>query len=389
MRNLFSRLVVLGVGCLAALVLVELLLRLTGFSYPSLVRADPELGYTYVPGLKAKWTEEGNGSTVSINSSGFRDAEFSKEKSPDVYRVVLLGDSFMAGHGVEWKDLFHVRLRADLERCRGGTVEVLNFGISGYGTAQQYVCLKERALNYDPDLVLLAFTPWNDIADNSPALSTAYAPRPHFNIRNEAIELDMSFSAHLPHTSQNSRLKRKVINSSRTVQLIRRIRHLRSIQAAGDQVAGGNRMFAVYAPPKDEVWSEAWTLTEGIVALMSDELKARGVYFAMFSTTKGEQVHPEMNDIGGLTTGLRKIGLESLDFDYPDKRMAELARKESFPFLSLGTIFKTHYDSTNEVLHGWKQSRNLGLGHWNEAGHSLAASSVADWICSDRRLLSD
>ena len=49
-------------------------------------------------------------------------------------------------------------------------VEVINFGVSDYGTAQELIVLREKVWFYDPDFVLLAIFTQNDISNNSVAL---------------------------------------------------------------------------------------------------------------------------------------------------------------------------------------------------------------------------
>ena len=48
--------------------------------------------------------------------------------------------------------------------------EVLNFGMSGYGTAQELLILRHHAWQYSPDLVVLFFMTGNDIRNNSEKL---------------------------------------------------------------------------------------------------------------------------------------------------------------------------------------------------------------------------
>src|SRR5205814_6625220 len=60
-----------------------------------------------------------------------------------------------------------------LEECNvfpGKKIEVLNFGVSGYGTAQELLTLREQVWKYSPDIVMLAITTNNDITDNLRAL---------------------------------------------------------------------------------------------------------------------------------------------------------------------------------------------------------------------------
>ena len=99
------------------------------------------IGYRFIPQLSARIPHEGGGYLVRTNSAGFRcDRELTKEKPPEVFRVLLFGDSFTAGDGVSNQ----YRYGDLLERQFPG-LHVLNFGLSGTGTDQQYLIFREFA----------------------------------------------------------------------------------------------------------------------------------------------------------------------------------------------------------------------------------------------------
>ena len=102
-----------------------------GRAHRLILRHDPDIGQLYVPNQRARVPFEEGGYTVVTNSSGFRsDHEFATERG-DRPRILFLGDSFMAGFGVDNGDRF-----ADLAGEMLG-VEVYNAGITGTGTDQQ------------------------------------------------------------------------------------------------------------------------------------------------------------------------------------------------------------------------------------------------------------
>jgi tetratricopeptide (TPR) repeat protein len=91
----------------------------------------------------------------TTNSHGLRDVERSLEKPPGLKRVILLGDSVVVGHGV--KNLDELMSR-QLERLYpDGDVEVLNMAVSGYCTRSEVELLRQRGLQFDPDLVIVVF----------------------------------------------------------------------------------------------------------------------------------------------------------------------------------------------------------------------------------------
>ena len=101
------------------------------------------------------------------NSLGFREREI-PAKSPQRYRIVVVGDSFTWGQGIERDERFSNRL----ERMLGPRYEVLNFGIPGDNMPEHLTRL-EPALSVSPDFVLLQLY-INDFETRAMARPRAY-----------------------------------------------------------------------------------------------------------------------------------------------------------------------------------------------------------------------
>jgi hypothetical protein len=84
------------------------------------------------------------------------------EKSRDVYRILILGDSFAFGEGVEIEERFDRQLKSLL--IRGKRPEIINAGVMGYGTDQEFLYFIHEGLKFNPDLVIL-MTYENDLED--------------------------------------------------------------------------------------------------------------------------------------------------------------------------------------------------------------------------------
>jgi len=101
---------------------------------------------------------------VRINSKGLRDAQRPYRKPRGVTRILLLGDSFTFGYGVEERERFanvvQQKLNAGARRY-----EVINAGVPSWGTADQLLFLREEGLKYQPDIVAVCFYE-NDVHDN-------------------------------------------------------------------------------------------------------------------------------------------------------------------------------------------------------------------------------
>lgn len=120
-------------------------------SEPKVAAHDPLLGWSLVPGASGRHRTAEFDVAVRVNSQGFRaDRAYSPEAPPGTLRIVAVGDSFTFGQGVEVEETFAARLEGLLP----GT-EVVNLGVSGYGTDQQLLMLRHRGLAFRPDVVLL------------------------------------------------------------------------------------------------------------------------------------------------------------------------------------------------------------------------------------------
>jgi hypothetical protein len=100
-----------------------------------------------------------------INGQGLRaDHEFQTQKTAGTCRVAVFGDSLLMGYEVDLRDSFSTRLEEQL-RDRGFAVEVLNFSVSGFGTAEMLRTYEAFARHFDPDFVLFSWH-MTDLEDN-------------------------------------------------------------------------------------------------------------------------------------------------------------------------------------------------------------------------------
>ncbi len=177
-KKLALTLVALAISLLAA----ELMLRLVGAApkiYPiergrfRLAR-NPKIGYEPVPvdyrgtgkpGASQAAPAEGGGEHMAFydylgasNRLGFRDIDHEIAKPSGVYRIVVIGDSIAAGLKVDrFEDTFPAILSERL-KAQGVKAEVISLAVSGYNTQQEVETLREKGLQYKPDLVLLSYS---------------------------------------------------------------------------------------------------------------------------------------------------------------------------------------------------------------------------------------
>jgi hypothetical protein len=100
-----------------------------------------------------------------ISHQGLRDRVYGP-KSPNEFRVLLLGDSFTQGHAVKLEDSIPKQLETLLAKENlAKKVSVINGGFCSAGPLQELGMLCEYALKLQPDFTVLQLFPTNDIDD--------------------------------------------------------------------------------------------------------------------------------------------------------------------------------------------------------------------------------
>ena len=92
--------------------------------------------------------------SVDINSLGFRGKEF--ELGNDNHNILVLGDSYSFGSGVEDNETFPALLEQYFDKV-GIPVNVLNTSVPAWGSTQKLLFLQKEGNKYNPDLILWQF----------------------------------------------------------------------------------------------------------------------------------------------------------------------------------------------------------------------------------------
>ncbi len=95
--------------------------------------------------------------TVVTNRFGLRERSFPLGASGRTTRILVVGDSFTFGYGMNASQRFTDKTEVRLTDGAGRTVEVLNAGRIGYGMRDYYLALRHKLLRFDPDIVVIAF----------------------------------------------------------------------------------------------------------------------------------------------------------------------------------------------------------------------------------------
>jgi lysophospholipase L1-like esterase len=147
-----------------------------------LYRYDPTLGWFPRASEERRFLGERE-IDVRHNARGFRDVELAAAKSGRP-RLAVFGDSFVWGYDVQVGERF-----TDLLAARHPEWEVMNCGVSGYGTDQELLLFERIAAALRPEVVVLEFNPV-DRGDNRLAVNHGGYGKPIFRVDGDALDLE-------------------------------------------------------------------------------------------------------------------------------------------------------------------------------------------------------
>ena len=370
--------VVIG-GFLAGWLLCELTLRVFGLSYPIFYQADYYLGQTLRPGARGWQVSEGR-AYVQINEAGFHDLRHIKKKPNDTFRIAIVGDSYAEALQVPIRETFWKVVEGDLSKCTqlaNRKIEVMNFGVGGYGTAQELIMLRRHVWVYSPDLVVLLVTTGNDLRDNSAFLDPTKM-RPFFEFKNGIFELDNSFRNSARFRFSASWLWRTICWVSDYSRIAQLVFHSIVVVHQGRQgrIIGELGLdTTIYREPRNVAWQDAWRVTETLLAMMNDETRAKHAEFLVVTGTNSIQVDPDPIIVRAVS---ERLGVP--DLFYPNRRISSLGMRDGFVVLNLAQPLQAYAQQQHLYLHGFENT-TMGGGHWNADGHWIAGKMIARKIC--------
>jgi hypothetical protein len=332
-----KRALVAGAAAIAALLVLEVALRLGDYATPDLYQLDPDLGWSLRRHKSGWYAGEEGRVRIAVNGAGFRDREHKLDKPGPVYRIAILGDEYSQAPSVALQDTWWWRLEPKLQQCdfqAGKLVEVLNFGVSGYGTAQELVLLQSTVMRYAPDLVLVEVAP-DDVADNSYALARNKL-RPFYSLDVHGVaHIDESFADAREfdrHMQTRYRLAAEIGDHVRSFQLVRELARTTFIAPA----------HAEFIAPSGPAYEDAWRITEALLAKMTDFARRNGAELAL-------------------------VAVPPPHVSYPDQHLDALGARLGVRVIALAPAMQSAY---------YRPS-----GAWTAAGHRAAAAEVAARLC--------
>jgi SGNH hydrolase-like domain, acetyltransferase AlgX len=382
-REVLAGLALAGVGILFALVMLEVGVRWMHLVPDRFWEPDPVLGARLVPGRRGWWTQEDREFVVpvQINHHGLRDIERDYAKAPGVFRILILGDSFV--------EAMHVPLDATLphvleQQLNGSAtqarVEVIAAGVSGYGTASELLYFEREGKRYAPDLVVLAFYPGNDVKNNSPTLEDKL--KPVYSSAGALQKVVGDTPRRPPHgwrallaRSAAYHYFRKVLLTQQpqlAAALARRGWLRRDAIPSTPERDGVPVDYGVYAPVPTPEWQAAWRHTEQLLDSLQDAVQSQGARLLIAIVSSRDQVYPQWWH--EVVETYPRMQAQRWDLDGPQHRIEGWCAQHNVPCVALAPAFRAAAAHGGEPLHYHHD------GHWTAAGHHLAATVLQEFI---------
>jgi len=309
---------------------------------PGLYQLDDALGYRHRPGYRGVMTNIVEYRTrIEIDALGLRG--FSPGYRGNSTRVLVIGDSFVFGQGVEANQTIASRLEDSLVKL-GRRSEVLNAGVRGYGVDQEAGWLQELGPVVKPQIVVLGVFLGNDLEDD------VTSPRLRFSI----VAPPQLWHTFVTGTlNARSHLYRALRNSYRRLSGAETASRRSWLQM--------NYSAALGQYPATERALDRMVRTAG-------ELHA-----SLFAFLIPDRMQVERSGQDAFAQEMRANPTLHLDLDHPNRVFAAMLSARGIPFLDLTPALRERAQQGPPLYFATDR-------HWNAAGHEAAAEMVATRI---------
>lgn len=371
------RLLILFISAIISVVIILVIGEIWArfkFPAPCSLR-DPILHHSYKPNCSFETKTDEFDIIYRYSSLGLRDKERAIPKPKDIKRILMLGDSFTEGAGVDGNKTFSAVLEKSLQN-NGQPIEVINAGISGYSPFLEYLYLKNYGLTLQPDLIVVNVNVTDLIEDEKFHLMAKTSrdgevvgiatPGRHFLPEKTRLYLwnHSRFYAHLQ--------QRTIFPLLKTYWAIKDWWKNRSTQKLNLTAAGApsstttNNPFtlSLLAESRDRYLKDLGLIDKDLM-LIDNLLNQQKIPWLIVFQPHGHHISSYEWSIGRDFYHLPKYVVK----DPFSSNLKTLAENNNAYFIDLTPIMKTRTDSKKSLYFSHD-------GHWTNRGHEIAAEEI-------------
>jgi len=318
---------------------------------------DKVLGMRYIPGAIWRFTHPEYEAEYSINEDGFRDAKDHATRKPvNTTRVLLLGDSFTFGQGVNYEEIWSVIVEKRLKDSGMNNIELVKAGIQGMDTRSEFVLMQRLFEKYQYDIVIVVFL-INDLFTNDLYGIEETQVKSRINEVDQEVSVKKGASAAYLYNS----VKRLTTPSKRntTFHLLTLARRIASVSEAVYcklYYASANRREFLTIPLSSKL-EEKLTITEALFEKMADYVHDIGKRLIVLSI-------PQQSQVLCSDQSLKSRGI---DVTFYDGHFFNFAKNNG------GLTWVTTFDAFNESNYDKDELFYRLDGHLTPAGNHVVA----------------
>ncbi|MGB0388948.1 MAG: hypothetical protein ACPGWR_29350 [Ardenticatenaceae bacterium] len=336
------------------------------------------------------------------NSQGIRNKETPLQKPESTERVVVIGDSFTEGVGVEGHETF-VSLAEEMRSGPARAIEFLNCGLSGTGPLEQARILFHICMNYEPDAVLLILHA-NDVTETFPTSQPSdievisdktgmagviHALWPRIYTVWETISIqsqqnsgqedggEMNMVGFVAGEARNRGISEAEIAAWEKKLPSELVAATNRQEFNGYILAAGLLQPTYWSDTLEIAGEDAEVRYQAMISLLNETIarcRARGVPVGAVFAPTPFQYDPNYGDVWR-TVGVHTKSSWAVEPTELEQRLDAWATEQELPYLDLTPHYRTLVNGSPQPDLYYPID-----GHWTAKGHQVAAEQIVQWL---------
>lgn len=329
--------------------------------------SDPVLNHRFVPNARGRQKTLEFDAAYTMNALGLRDVDFPVAKPAGTRRLLMLGDSFTEGLGVQNDETFSHVLGQMLRKSDGhASWQVINAGVASYSPMLEYLYMKHGGLDLSPDLVILNL----DLSDFYDDIQ--YRKGAVFDEGGELLAVPGKAEEEM-----SARFGQAVVGVKNLLKYHTQSYNFVKRRLAVYLESGRERTYSddiridkygLLRGEESSMTDRDWTLTYEYLLKIRDLVQQRGADFWIAVYPYGLQISEREwingRQVWGFEAGRTYTGR-------PQQLVEAFGAKHGIPVVNLHDAFARAATSTYPMYFAWD-------GHWQPAGHKVAAQGLYD-----------